>query len=328
MRRREFMAGLAGAAFSAPRPAQAQSRQRVRLIGCLSILAEDDPESLLRIDAFKKGLQRLGWKSGANVRFEERWAAGDENSVRRFAHELAALAPDVILTSGSVTVRPLQQVTTTVPIVFVQVVDPVGSGYVEAMARPGGNTTGFTQFEYSLSGKWVELLKEITPGLKRAAVIRDPTRGPGVAQFAAIQTVAQLVAVELRPVNALDVGEIERGLTSFARSPDGGIIVTSGGTGFHRDLIVGLSNRLRLPAVYPYRYFAAAGGLLSYGPETIDQFARAAAYVDRILKGEKPGEMPVQSPTKYELVLNLSTATSMGLAVPEAIRARADEVIG
>jgi putative ABC transport system substrate-binding protein len=214
-----------------------------------------------------------------------------------------------------------------VPIVFVQVVDPVGSGYVDSMAQPGGNTTGFTQFEYSLSGKWVELLKQIAPRVTRAAVIRDPTRGPGVAQFAAIQTAAQSLGVELTPVNALDVQDIERSLTTFARSANGGLIVTSGGTGFHRDVIIPLATRLRLPSIYPYRYYAAEGGLTSYGPNTIDQFRRAAGYVDRILKGEKPGDLPVQSPTKYELVINLRTAKALGLTVPDTVLARADEVI-
>jgi putative ABC transport system substrate-binding protein len=326
VKRREFITLLSGAAAAWPLGARAQ-QGRMRVIGSLYILAEDDPESRLRHAAFKQGLKELGWIDGSNARIEARWADGDDGRLRKLAAELVALAPDVILTSGSVTVRPLQQATRTVPIVFVQVVDPVGSGYVDSMARPGGNTTGFTQFEYSLTGKWVELLKQIAPGVTRAAVIRDPTRGPGVAQFAAIQTAAQSLGVELTPVNTLDVQDIERGLTTFARTANGGLIVTSGGTGFHRDVIIPLAARLRLPAVYPYRYYAAEGGLASYGPSTIDQFRRAAGYVDRILKGEKPGDLPVQAPTKYELVLNLKTAKALGLTVPDTVLARADEVI-
>jgi putative ABC transport system substrate-binding protein len=299
----------------------------VRLIGSLSILAEDDPESRLRIAAFKQSLQELGWIEGGNVRIEARWAGGDDGLVRKHAAELAALAPDVILTSGSVTVRPVQQATRTVPIVFVQVVDPVGSGYVDSLSRPGGNTTGFTLFEYSLSGKWLELLKEIAPHVTRAAVIRDPTRGSGIAQFAAIQTAAQSLGVELSPVNAVDVHDMERGITAFARSDNGGLIVTSGGTGFHRNVIIRLAAQLRLPSVYPYRYYATEGGLAAYGPTTIDQYRRAARYVDRILKGEKPADLPVQAPTKYELVINLKTAKALGMMVPSALLARADEVI-
>jgi putative ABC transport system substrate-binding protein len=324
--RREFITLLGSAAAAWPLAARAQ-QDRVRLIGSLHILAEDDPESRLRHAAFTQSLKELGWTDGGNARIEARWADGDEGRLRKYAAELVALAPDVILASGSVTVRPLQQATRTVPIVFVQVVDPVGSGYVDSLAQPGANTTGFTQFEYSLSGKWLELLKEIAPRLTRAAVIRDPTRGPGVAQFAAIQTVAQSLGVELSPVNALDVHDIERSLTTFARSANGGMIVTSGGTGFHRDTIIPLAGRLRLPAIYPYRYYAAEGGLTSYGPDTVDQFRRAARYVDRILKGEKPGGLPVQAPTKYELVINLRTAKALGLDIPTTVLARADEVI-
>jgi putative ABC transport system substrate-binding protein len=326
MKRRELLTLIGGVA-AWPFTAHAQQGGAMRRIGSLHILAEDDPESRLRHAAFKQGLKELGWIDGGNARIEARWADGDDGRLRELAAELVALAPDVILTSGSVTVRPLQQATRSVPIVFVQVVDPVGSGYVDSMARPGGNTTGFTQFEYSLSGKWVELLKQIAPGVTRTAVIRDPTRGPGVAQFAAIQTAAQSLGVELIPVNALDVHDIERGLTTFARTANGGLIVTSGGTGFHRDVIIPLAARLRLPAVYPYRYYAAEGGLASYGPNTIDQFRRAAGYVDRILKGEKPGDLPVQAPTKYELVVNLKTAKALGLDIPTTVLARADEVI-
>ena len=325
MRRREFIS-LLGATAAWPLAARAQ-QGRIRVIGSLNILGENDPESRLRHAAFTQGLKELGWTDGGNMRIEARWADGDDGRLHKLAAELVAITPDVILTSGSVTVRPLQQATRTVPIVFVQVVDPVGSGYVDSMARPGGNTTGFTQFEYSLSGKWVELLKQIALGVTRAAVIRDPTRGPGVAQFAAIQTAAQSFGMELTPVNALDVHDIERGLTTFALTANGGLIVTSGGTGFHRDVIIPLAARLRLPAVYPYRYYAAEGGLASYGPSTIDQFWRAASYVDRILKGEKPGDLPVQAPTKYEFVINLKTAKALGLEIPPTVLARADEVI-
>jgi putative ABC transport system substrate-binding protein len=327
MKRREFITFLGGAAVAWPVAARAQQADRVRLVGSLNILAEDDPESRLRIAAFKQGMQELGWTEGGNVRIETRWAGGDDGLVRKYAAELAALAPDVILTSGSVTVRPMQQATRTVPIVFVQVVDPVGSGYVDSLSRPGGNTTGFTLFEYSLTGKWLELLKEIAPNVTRAAVIRDPTRGSGIAQFAAIQTVAPSLGVELTTINALDVHDMERGIAAFARSANGGLIVTSGGTGFHRNVIIPLAAQLRLPSVYPYRYYAIEGGLVAYGPNTIEQYRRAAKYVDRILKGEKPADLPVQAPTRYELAINLKTAKTLGLTVPPTLLARADEVI-
>jgi putative ABC transport system substrate-binding protein len=327
MQRREFITLIGGAAVAWPVAARAQQADRVRLVGSLNILAEDDPESRLRIAAFKQGMQELGWTEGGNVRIETRWAGGDDGLVRKYAAELAALAPDVILTSGSVTVRPMQQATRTVPIVFVQVVDPVGSGYVDSLSRPGGNTTGFTLFEYSLTGKWLELLKEIAPNVTRAAVIRDPTRGSGIAQFAAIQTVAPSLGVELTTINALDVHDMERGIAAFARSANGGLIVTSGGTGFHRNVIIPLAAQLRLPSVYPYRYYAIEGGLVAYGPNTIDQYRRAAGYVDRILKGEQPADLPVQAPTRYELAINLKTAKALGLTVPPTLLARADEVI-
>ena len=324
MRRRDFIKVVAGSATAWPFMARAQ--ERIRLVGLLNILAEDDPESRLRIAAFKKSLQELGWTDGS-IRIEARWAGGDVERLRKHAKELVALGPDVILTSGSVTVRPIQQATRTIPIVFVQAVDPVGSGYVESMSRPGGNTTGFTQFEYSLSGKWLELLKQIAPQVTRVAVIRDPVNGSGIAQFAVIQAFAPPLGVELVPIDARDVGEIERSITAFARVENGGLIVTSGGTGYHRDVIVPLAARFRLPAVYPYRYYATDGGLASYGPNTIDQYRRAATYVDRILKGEKPADLPVQAPTKYELVINLKTAKALGLTIPPSVLARADEVI-
>ena len=327
MRRREFISLIGGVAVAWPLAARAQQSNRVRVIGSLNILAEDDPEEKLRMAAFKQSLQQLGWTEGSNVRIEVRWAGGDAGRVHKYAAELSAIAPDVVLSSGSVTIGPVQQALRTVPIVFVQVVDPVGSGYVDSMARPGGNITGFTQFEYSLSGKWLELLKEIVPSVTRAAVIRDPTRGPGNAQFAAIQTVAPSLGVELTAINALDVREVERAVTAFARSANGGLIVTTGGTGFHRDVIIPLAARLRLPAVYPYRYWTTDGGLVSYGPSTVDQYRRAAGYVDRILKGEKPAKMPVQAPTKYELIINLTTAKALGITVPQSVLGRADELI-
>ena len=327
MRRREFISLIGGVAVAWPLAARAQQSDRVRVIGSLNILAEDDPEAKLRMAAFKQGLQQLGWTEGSNVRIEERWAGGDAGRVHKYAAELAALAPDVVLTSGSVTIGPVQQALRTVPIVFVQVVDPVGSGYVDSMARPGGNTTGFTQFEYSLSGKWLELLKEIVQSVTRAAVIRDATRGPGNAQFATIQTVASSLGVELTAINALDIQGLERSITAFSRSGNGGLIVTSGGTGFRRDVIIPLAARLRLPAVYPYRFYATDGGLVSYGPNTIDPHRRAAAYVDRILKGEKPADMPVQAPTKYELIINLTTAKALGITMPQSVLGRADELI-
>jgi len=316
---------IAGSAAAWPYMARAQ--EHVRLVGLLNILAEDDPESRLRIAAFKKSLQELGWTEGSNVRIEARWAGGDVERLRKHAKELVALGPDVILTSGSVTVRPIQQATRTIPIVFVQAVDPVGSGYVESMSRPGGNTTGFTQFEYSLSGKWLELLKQIAPQVTRVAVIRDPVNGSGIAQFAVIQAFAPPLGVELTPIDGRDVGEIDRGVSAFARIGSGGLIVTSGGTGYHRDVIIPLAARFRLPAVYPYRYYATDGGLASYGPNTIEQYRRAALYIDRILKGEKPADLPVQAPTKYELIINLKTAKALGLTVPPSVLARADEVI-
>jgi putative tryptophan/tyrosine transport system substrate-binding protein len=326
MRRRDFLGIAVGAAAARPFAASAQQAEPMRRIGVLQILAENDPESVARHAAFEQALQAMGWSKGRNVRIDYRWAGGDSNRVRKHTAELVALVPDVILTSGSITVAPLLQATRTIPILFVQVVDPVGSGLVESLARPGGNATGFTLFEYSLSGKWPELLKEIAPRVNRAAVIRDPSRGPGIGQFAVIQAVAPSLGMELRPITALDPAEIERALAVFANSANGGLIVTSGGTGFHRDLIIPLAARHRLP-VYPFRYYVADGGLVSYGPDTIDQFRRAAGYVDRILKGEKPADLPVQAPTRYELVINLKTAKTLGLDVPTSVLARADQVI-
>ena len=326
MRRREFITLLGGAA-AWPLAARAQQDERMRRIGVLSALAEDDPESVTRRAAFEQALKALGWANGSNLRVDYRWSAGDVDRGRKYTVELVALAPDVILTSGNIALAPMMQATRTIPIVFVQAVDPVGSGFVESLARPGGNITGFTQFEYSLAGKWVELLKQIAPHVTRAAVIRDPTRGPGIGQFAVVQAIAPSLGMELSPINSLDVSEMERATAAFARSPNGGLIVTVGGTAFNRDLIIALAAKHQLPAVYPYRYFATDGGLISYGPDTIEQYRRAAAYIDRIFKGEKPADLPVQAPIKFELVINLKTAKALGITVPQSLLLRANEVI-
>jgi ABC-type uncharacterized transport system substrate-binding protein len=325
MQRRQFVA-LLGGAVTWPLAARAQQDQRVRRIGVLSALAEDDPESLARRPAFEQALKALGWTNGTNLRIDYRWAATDAERIRKLVAEIIALEPDVILTSGSL-VPLMMQATRTIPIVFVQVIDPVGSGFVKSLARPGGNVTGFSIFEYSLAGKWVELLKQIAPYVTRAAVIRDPTRGYGIGQFAVVQAVAPSLGMELSPINALDVSEMESEIAAFAGSPNGGLVVTLGGTAIHRDLIIALAAKHQLPAVYPQRYFVSAGGLISYGPDTIDQYRRAAVYIDRIFKGEKPADLPVQTPTKYNLAINLKTAKSLGLAVPHAMLTRADEVI-
>jgi putative ABC transport system substrate-binding protein len=328
MQRRQFIA-LIGSAATWPLAARAQQDQRVRRIGVLSALAEDDPESLARRPAFEQALKVLNWTNGNNLRIDYRWAAGGMPSdTRKLAAEIIALEPDVILASGTSVVEPVMQTTRTIPIVFVQVIDPVGSGFIKSLARPGGNVTGFTQFEYSLGAKWVELLKEIAPHVTRAAVIRDPTRGYGIGQFAVVQAVAPSHGMmELTPINALDVSEMESAIAEFARSPNGGLVVTVGGTAFHRNEILAFAAKHRLPAVYPFRYFVSGGGLISYGADTIDQYRRAADYIDRIFKGEKPADLPVQTPTKYNLAINLKTARSLGLAVPHAMLTRADEVI-
>jgi ABC-type uncharacterized transport system substrate-binding protein len=328
LRRREFITLLGGAAAAWPLAARAQQADRVRRIGALMSVAADDPEGPLRVAAFAQGLQQLGWSVGRNVRIDYRWGAGDGDRIRSHAAELVALAPDVILATGSATLGPLLQATRAVPIVFVHVPDPVGAGFVDSLARPGGNATGFTLFEYSISGKWLELLKEIAPGVTRAAVIRDPAIASGIGQWGAIQTAAPSVGVEVSPVNVRDAGEIERAVAAFARASNGGLIVTGSALAqVHRDLIVRLAARHKLPAVYFERFFVTSGGLVSYGPDIVDQFRRAAGYVDRILKGEKPADLPVQAPTKYELVINLKTARALGLEVPATLLARADEVI-
>jgi putative ABC transport system substrate-binding protein len=327
MKRRAFIGLLVGAA-AWPLAARAQQATGMRRIGVLMNLASDDAEGQARLAAFHQGLQQLGWTVGRNVQIDYRWGAGNADYIRKFAAELVALAPDVILSTGSPSVATLQQATPTVPVVFVTVVDPVSSGFVDSLARPGGNVTGFTLYEYSISGKWLALLKEIAPGMTRAAVIRDPALTAGGGQLGVIQAVAPSVGAEVTPVNVRDAGEIERAITAFARSPNGGLIVTASTlAGVHRDLIIALAARHKLPAVYPVPYFARSGGLMSYGPDSVDQYRRAASYVDRILKGEKAANLPVQAPTKYELVINLKTAKALGLDVPPTLLARADEVI-
>ena len=328
MRRREFIALLGGAAAAWPLAARAQQGERMRRIGVLLAATADDPEFQARVGAFLQGLQQSGWTIGRNVRIDARWATTDAGEIRRHAAELAALEPDVILTAGASTLGSLLQTTRTVPIVFAFVGDPVGAGFVDSLARPGGNVTGFMTFEYSISGKWLELLKQIAPGVTRAAVLRDPAIPTGPAQFGVIQAAAPSLRVEVNPVNVRDAGEVERAVAAFARSGNGGLIVTASALASrHRDLIVTLAGQYKLPAVYPYRFFVAAGGLISYGPDLVDQFRQAAGYVDRILKGEKPADLPVQAPNKYELLINLKTAKALGLDVPPSLLARADEVI-
>ena len=328
MNRRELISLLGGAAAAWPLAARAQQSERVRRIGVLMNLAADDPEAQVRLAAFHQGLQELGWTVGRNLRIDTRWGAGDADRYRRYSTELVALAPDVILAASGAIVPWLLQATRSVPIVFAQVPDPVGAGFVESLAHPGGNITGFTNFEFSIGGKLLELLKEIAPRVTRAAVLRDAADPAGVGQWGAIQTAAPSLGLELRVVDVRDAGEIERSITAFARGSNGGMIVTgSAPTAIHRDLIITLAARHRLPSVYAYRYHATSGGLISYGPETIDQYRRAASYVDRIFRGEKPADLPVQAPTKYELVINLKTAKALGLDVPPTLLARADEVI-
>jgi putative ABC transport system substrate-binding protein len=329
MRRREFITLLGGSVATWPLVARAQQPERMRRIGVLMASAADDSESQARIAGFLQGLQQLGWADGRNVRIDTRWATTNPDDIRRHAAELVALAPDVLLAAtGTVTVVALLQATRTVPIVFVAVIDPVGAGFVTSLARPGGSATGFTIFEYGMSGKWLELLKAIAPSVTRVAVLRDPAIASGIGQFAGVQTVAPSLGVELSPVDVRDAAEIERGVMAFARSSNGGLIVTSSALATrHRDLIIALAAGHRLPAIYPYRYFVIAGGLISYGPNSIEQYRRAAGYVDRILKGEKPADLPVQAPTKYELVINLKTAKALGLEVPATVLTRAEEMI-
>jgi ABC-type uncharacterized transport system substrate-binding protein len=327
MKRRSFITLLGGAA-AWPLAARAQQSERVRRIGVLLPATADDPQRQAWFGAFLQGLAQSDWIIGRNVQIDTRWATANPDAVRRHAAELAALAPDVILASGASTVGPLLQVTRTVPIVFAAVADPVGAGFVNSLAGPGGNATGFMAFEYSISGKWLELLKQIAPSVTRVAVLRDSSITSGIGQFGVIQAMAPLLMVEVSHVNVRDATEIERSLMSFARFSNGGLIITAGGLPYiHLSLIVKLAAQHRLPAVYFERAFVAAGGLMSYGPDLVDQFRRAAGYVDRILKGEKTADLPVQAPTKYELVINLKTAKALGLTVPDTLLARADGVI-
>src|SRR5262245_54654751 len=328
MKRREFITLIGGAAVAWPLAVRAQQGERVRRIGILLAAAPDDVEFQAWVGAFLQALALLGWTIGRNVRIDTRWATANAGEIRRHAAELAALAPDVILAHGASTVGPLLQATRTVPIVFPVAADPVGAGFVDSLARPGGNATGFTPFDWNISAKWLELLKQTAPGVTRAAVLRDTTQGSGSSQFAAIQAAAPSLGVEVKPVNMRDAEEIEHGVTAFARSPGGGLIVTAGAASTrHRDLIVKLAARYKLPAVYYQRFFVAGGGLVSYGPDYVEQYRHAAEYVDRILKGEKPADLPVQTPNKYELVINLKTAKALGLTIPPSVLARADELI-
>ena len=328
MRRRDFIKVI-GSTVAWPLAARAQQPERMRRIGVLVSFSRDNQDGQARLAAFAKGLQELGWTDGRNIRIEYRWSGGDAERTRKYAAELVALAPDVILAGNTSTVGALQQASPTVPIVFAGVVDPVAAGFVDSLVRPGGNTTGFTQFEYSMSAKWLELLKEIAPSVTRAAVLR--VRDVSVTEtgeFAAIQAVAPSLGVEISPLGLGDAAEIERDIGAFARTPNGGLIVGSGASAIrYQQLITTLAVRYRLPAVYPYRFYVTIGGLVCYGPDRVDPFRRSAAYVDRILKGEKPGDLPVQAPIKYELTINLKTAKALGITVPQTVLVRAHEVI-
>jgi putative ABC transport system substrate-binding protein len=324
MKRREFITLLGGAAASWPLAARAQQRDPMRSVGVLMTFSADDVIAQTRVAALLQGLQQAGWEVGRNLRIELRWIGANPEDIRKHAGELA----DVIVANGSAATGPLLEATRSVPIVFAIVPDPVGAGFIESLARPGGNATGFINFEYGIGAKWLELLKEVAPSVRRVAVLRDPALAVGAGQFGAIQSVAPSFAVELSPVAVRDGGEIERGVAAVARSSNAGLLVT--GSAFaiiHRDLIITLAARYKLPAIYFERVFAAAGGLISYGPVFVEQYRQAARYVDRILKGEKPADLPVQAPTKYELVINLKTARALGLEVPPTLLARADEVI-
>jgi putative tryptophan/tyrosine transport system substrate-binding protein len=326
--RRELLAALSGAAAAWPLAARAQQRKPMRRVGVLMPFAANDPQVQTRNAAFLQGLQQLGWTVGNNIQIDYRWSGGNEDDTRKYAAELVALAPDVIFTSGSAAVGPLQRATRTVPIVFAGVPDPVGAGFVDSLARPGGNITGFAAYEYGLGAKWLELLKQTARSVTRVAVLRDPTITAGIGLWGAILSVSPAFGVELRPVDVRDAGEIERALVAFSGTPNGGLILTGSAMAIvHRDLIIALAARHRLPAVYYEPYFAAAGGLIAYGPRVPEQYRLAAGYVDRILGGEKPADLPVQAMTKYELAINLKTANALGLEVPPTLLARADEVI-
>jgi putative ABC transport system substrate-binding protein len=328
VKRREFITLLGGAAVAWPLAVRAQERERLRRIGVVLPAVADDPVWQARLGAFLQALALLGWTIGRNVHIDTRWATSNAADIRRHAAEMAALAPDVILAGGTSALEPLLQATRTVPIVFTLGNDPVGSGSVDSLARPGGNATGFMSFEFSMAGKWLELLKEIAPSVTRVAVLRDTSQAFATSQFATIQAMAPSLRVEVIPINMRNAAEIEQSIESFARSPDGGLIPASSAAALrHRDLIISLAARHKLPTVYWDRFFVATGGLTSYGPDLVDQFRQAASYVDRILKGEKPADLPVQAPTKYELAINLKTAKTLGIEVPTTLLARADEVI-
>jgi putative ABC transport system substrate-binding protein len=329
MRRRKFITLLGGTAITWPLAARAQQAERIRTVSLLVGGTSDDPEYQARTRVFRQALEQLGWIDGRNVRIDVRWATTDADALRKQAIELAGLAPDVILSAtGTTTTAPLLEATRTSPIVFVLLIDPVGAGFVSSLARPGGNATGFLMFEYGLSGKWLELLKQIAPSVTRVAVLRDPTIASGIGQFGAIQSAAPSLGLEASPMNVRDAAEIEHDITAFARSPNSGIIVTAAPRALlHRDLIAALTARYRLPAIYSHRSYTAAGGLISYGPDILDQFRRSADYVDRILKGEHPADLPVQAPNKFELVINMKAAKALGVELPASLVARADEVI-
>jgi putative ABC transport system substrate-binding protein len=328
MRRRDILKAIAGYALACPNLARAQQNGRIRRIAALMPFTASDAQAQARNAAFLQGLQQLGWTVGRNIQIDYRWSAGNVDDTRKYAAELVALAPDVIFAPGSAAMGPLLQATRNIPVVFAIVADPVGSGFVNSLSRPGGNATGFTTFEYSIGAKWLEVLKQITPGLKRVAVIRDPYIIAGIGQWGAIQSVAPSLGLELSPISVDDTAEMERAIAAFAGVSDGGMIVTGSARAvIHRDLIIALAARHKLPTIYFERYFVGAGGLISYGPDFIEQFRQAASYVDRILKGEKPADLPVQAPTKYELVVNLKTAKSLGLNLPPTLVDRADEVI-
>jgi putative ABC transport system substrate-binding protein len=326
--RRELLVALGGAAAAWPFAARAQQLDTARRIGVLIQVAEGDPQARIEVAAFVRGLQELGWSEGRNLRIDTRWGGGDADRIRKYAAELVALAPEVVLAPGGTVVGALQQASRTVPIVFVNVTDPVGRGYVASLAQPGENATGFTSFEFGMGGKWLEVLKEMAPRVTRAAVLRDPVITAGMGYLAAIHALAPSIGVQVTPVDVRQTSDIERAVAAFARTPNSGLIVTADPAAIvHREAIIALAARHRLPAVYPYRFFVISGGLISYGLDNIEQYRLAAGYVDRILKGEKPGDLPVQAPTNYELAINLKTAKALGLDVPPMLLARADEVI-
>ena len=328
MRRREFITLLSGAATAWPLAALAQQPGTPRRIGVLIQVAEGDPQARIEVATFLRGLQKLGWIEGHNLRIDTRWGGGDADLIRKYAAELVALAPEVVLAPGGTVVGALQQASRTVPIVFVNVTDPVGRGYVASLAQPVGNATGFTSFEFGMGGKWLEVLKEMAPPVTRAAVLRDPVITAGMGYLAAIHALAPSIGVQVTPIDVRQTSDIERAVAAFARTPNSGLIVTADPAAIvHREAIIALAARHRLPAVYPYRFFVISGGLISYGLDNIEQYRLAAGYVDRILKGEKPGDLPVQAPTKYDLAINLKTAKALGLEVPPTLLARADEVI-